>query len=358
MTTIRAACAALLLLGACAWEREPMEEAFLTYERLDPREVDARVRGGLSEKGTFEFLGDGRIRIVDFHDNVRRVVNRLETAVHSPFTAVLHFQLIQGTQSGPVDEKLVPIAAALREVGRFRGFELMGQATMSATEGDSERDELEMTNGHEQYIVGFDVTDIRASNTEDGSVELTVRLRRENKSDNMITTNVVVPVGKSVILGRTHPDDTDRAVLLVVRPELDVAEPSGKDHIVELREIPKVDMHVEVLEAHEGELAAHKVEMAKAAVEAARAAVSARLAESLRADCPGGRGCRRQQEQLREARQALIELAMQQLRLELEAGRLTPEQYEKAKRAVQENELAIPTPASTPPPEARRPPPA
>jgi hypothetical protein len=95
--------------------------------------------------------------------------------------------------------------------------------------------------------------------------------------------------------------------------------------------------------------------MAKAAVEMARATVQASLQETVGADCPGARGCRRQQEQLRAARQALGELVLEQLRLEHEQGRLSAEDYENAKRKVLESELATPKPASTP---VRRPPPA
>ena len=357
MTTIRAAAgAALLLLGACMWEREPMEEAVLKYDNLSERDLNERIRSRLSEKGTVQFLPEGGVRVVDFRENVARIARSLESADQSPFTAVLHFQLIQGTQDGPVDEPLVPIAAALRDVVRFRGFELIGSATLSATEGNGEDENLEMVDGHEQYVVGVEVTDIRASNTRDGSVELSVRLRRDGRST-MLTTNVVIPIGKSVVLGRTHPDDTDEAVLLVVRPELDVAEPSrrsGREVRVRVGSHPPEATHDVVHPEQHRDIAVHQLALHKAqeAVE--------RATQSLRAGCPGGQGCRREEEQLRAARRALIDLTLDPLRSQFQAGVLTREQYEERRLELMRSEMPVPTavPATTPPDPARRPPPA
>jgi hypothetical protein len=228
MTALKVLCAAsLLLIAGCEWGRETLDEALIRFDNLSASDVRHRIEPLLSEKGTMSFHGN-RVRVVDRHQNVVEVREMLLGGEErSPFTANLRFGLILASDQGAVDANLVDVAAALRELVRFQGFQLIGERVLSATEGDDADGRMTMTPGNDQYIVSMEVEDIRANNSRDGSVELTVRLRRENR-DNMISTNVVVPVGQTVVLGRAHPDGPERAVLLTVRPELGVAPPSAR----------------------------------------------------------------------------------------------------------------------------------
>ena len=359
MKATRIGGAALLLLTACTWERKPMEETILSYENLSPREVQERIRPRLSERGTMAIVGDGRVRIIDYHENVSRAARALGNADRSPFTAVLQFQLIHGTLDGPVDEPTVQLAAALRDLVRFRGFSVIGEQTIAATEGESEESNMEMRRHRDQYEVEAEVNDIRASNTREGSVELTVRLRREGKS-NMLNTNVVVPIGQSVVLGVLHPDSEDEAVLLVVRPELDVAEPS---QVSRLR--VRVGSHdagnAAVEAAHAVEAVQHEIEkMQEALVHEELARAGQELAKA---------GQELAKVQRLEQIDVLIQTKIDQLRIQFEQGGLTREEFDRARREALAERSAVrqsvedrvappaagprPTPAQAP----KRPPP-
>jgi len=129
--------------------------------------------------------------------------------------AVISFQLIQATLHGPVDPRLGPIAEALNEVSRFRGFQLIHAGQSTAVEQRGKSIELEAQGSHTPYLLSLEAQDIRG----DSSLELSVRLTRHGST--LVSTNVVVRAGKTVIFGRLDPpgDKTaSSALMLAVKP--------------------------------------------------------------------------------------------------------------------------------------------
>jgi hypothetical protein len=223
---------------------ERMEDAVIRFDQVSERDAERWVVPLLSDRGKVSYIGDGRVRVIDYHRNVLRVREALARADESPFAVTLGFGLILASEHGPVDVPVLEVADALRDLVRFEGFQLIGERSLTASEGRAIEGRMVMARGttgkgtpygfpnseyllgrSDQYIVSAEVEDIRATNARPGSVELTVRLRREH-GGTLFNSNVVVPIGQTVVLGRSHPDGPDQAVLLTVRPELQASLPS------------------------------------------------------------------------------------------------------------------------------------
>jgi hypothetical protein len=216
MTFMRRAAtlATLAFLAACIEDRTEVRTITLDY--LTSAQALALAGPYLSPDGKL-FSSDAALNTItvrDRRDNVRQIQNLLNQRDASPQNVSLRFQVVRATKTGAVDPELARVSGALRELLRFEGYELVAQTVVSA----SERRVVEqsLSGGAFPLQLGVRINDITGGS---GSVDMQVDLRREGYPS-LLATNVVVPMGQTVVLGSAYPGTTGEALILTVRGEL------------------------------------------------------------------------------------------------------------------------------------------
>lgn len=216
MTSRLFASAALLVLCAC-FPNRALEVQTISLDHLSAAQARELVAPYLSKDGTVfsskEVLN--AITVRDHSRNVERIRSMLSSRDASPKAVALHFQLIRATDAGGVGEGLDRVAEALGELLRFKGYELMSEAVVSASERGMV--EQSLNGGGIPLQLGVQITDVRGSDNN-GSVELQVDLRQSGGQ--LLATSVVVPMGQTVMLGTAYPGNTGSALILTVRGEM------------------------------------------------------------------------------------------------------------------------------------------
>jgi hypothetical protein len=207
--------AIVLLLAACDRDSERVDS---TIQYVAVAEPDSRARPPRAASTTPQPARRSTARGVEqatVSTQADHPDSPHEWVRHEPLAAIVDFQLFQATLDGPVDRRLTAVAEALDEVSRFRGFQLLNVGHSTAIEGMGVTVELERPGDQAPFTLSLEATDIRG----DSTVELSVRLTRRGST--LVSTNVVVPAGKTVIFGRLHPPmpSTARsALMLAVKP--------------------------------------------------------------------------------------------------------------------------------------------
>ena len=253
-------------LGACI--RDQTEVATITLDYLTSAQAQALAEPYLSSDGKL-FRSESALNTItvrDRRENVRKVQNLLNQRDASPQNVSLHFQVVRATRAGGVDPQLAKVAGALRELLRFEGYELIAQTVVSA----SERRVVEQSinAGAMPLQLGVRINDVAGG---EGSVDMEVDLRRAGYSS-LLTTNVVVPMGQTVVLGSAYPGSDGEALILTVRGERGSTKLRSSS-----RRNRDEDAHV-IIDGH-GDAAAHtEAAHAEAAHAAAAAAAHADIA--------------------------------------------------------------------------------
>jgi hypothetical protein len=255
-TRLLASAAALLTLCAC-FENRALEVQTISLDHLTGVQAEELAVPYLSKEGRVFRSKEvfNAITVRDHSRNVNRIRNMLSERDASPSNVALHFQLIRATDAGEVGAGLERIADALGELLRFKGYELMSEAVVSASERGMVEQSLDA--GGVPMQLGVRINDVRGYGN-DGSVELTVELRRPGGP--LLVTNVVVPIGQTVVLGSAYPGGNGNALILTVRGEMG----SQKLRSASRNRRSGRDAEVELLRAEE----ALKAAEAEAAVEA------------------------------------------------------------------------------------------
>ncbi len=215
-TRLFASAAALLTLCAC-FEGRALEVRTISLDHLTAAQAAQLVEPYLSAEGKVFFSKDlhNAITVRDHSRNVERVRSMLSSRDASPTAVSLHFQLIRATDAGAVDVGLERMADALGDVLRFKGYQLMSEAVVSGTERGMVQQSLD--GGGIPLQLSARVSDVRGMDRS-GSVELDVDLRQSGGA--LLATNVVVPVGQTVVLGTAYPASDGSALILTVRGEM------------------------------------------------------------------------------------------------------------------------------------------
>jgi hypothetical protein len=150
----------------------------------------------------------------------------------------LHFRLIEadgGTTTG--DRSIAEVVQALRQVLRFEGYRLIGEAVLSnvmpnpdlatpLSRGDpGQLSQIIRTSGSE-YVLQVDLHSITPDPGGRGSVELTILLLRRPTNGNSESATRVLRIGGRIPLGGTfvmgsEPTGLAIPVILTVRAEID-----------------------------------------------------------------------------------------------------------------------------------------
>jgi len=213
---VPAAVGALLLASACG--QESLETQTFELQFLDPEEAVEMVTPYVYDDrpdapGLVTHFADG-ITVRETPDNLERIGRVLGEYDRAKPAVRLHFQLIEANGREGTDPRIADIEAALRELFRFDGYELIAEAPMGAMEGSGSS--MVLQSSMQEFFLMAEVHGVRGSSSA-GAVSLNVTLRGSLAGE--IGTSMTVPVGETVVLGSTQPAHGG-AIILTVRPEL------------------------------------------------------------------------------------------------------------------------------------------
>lgn len=154
------------------------------------------------------------ITVRETRDNLDKIARVLaQYDVPRPLVR-LTFHLIQADGATTTDPAIADVEPTLRKLFRFRGYRLVQEGIFSAMEGG----EVNQSMSGYAFISGIG----RVSGVGDSAfVDLRVRLRGRDLD---FDTQVVVPAGKTAVLGNVG-EDPRGTLILTVKPELISASP-------------------------------------------------------------------------------------------------------------------------------------
>jgi hypothetical protein len=216
-TTLLSAMVAVALLGACI-PKSADEVSTIKLDYLTSAQAEGLARPYLSEDGSMWSSSDAlnTITVRDRRENVRRIESLLERRDASPQNVSLHFQVVRATEVGSIDPALAKVGTALRELLRFEGYDLVAQTVVTAAERGVVEQSVDV--GALALQLGVRINDVLGSRSN-GSVDMNVELRRAGAGA-LLSTNVVVPMGQTVVLGSAYPGSGGDALILTVRGEM------------------------------------------------------------------------------------------------------------------------------------------
>jgi hypothetical protein len=162
---------------------------------------------------------EGGITVRETRDNLEKIERVLERFDRPKPGIQLRFQLIEADGAGVSDTLIADVVPALRGLFRFEGYRLLADAYVGALEGGGSTQVLR--EGDREYVIAVQVIGVRKT-PSGGSVDLAVELMASGFG-RAISTQMSVPVDKTVVLGSARPDANDPTIILTVRPEF-VAE--------------------------------------------------------------------------------------------------------------------------------------
>jgi len=148
----------------------------------------------------------------------------------SPATVTLSFQLVAADNTNRRDPQVAGVDSVLRSVLKFSGYHLLTTAVINVSENMTASQV--MSGEGQAYRLDCDVSSISGDGS-DASIQLQVSLRKlsglvaSNGSlmgSDVLRTGVSIPIGHTVVLGTSvepsHPVGNDRALILIVRPQV------------------------------------------------------------------------------------------------------------------------------------------
>jgi hypothetical protein len=122
----------------------------------------------------------------------------------------LTFRLIEANGAAATDPAIADVEATLRNLFRFRGYRLVGEAVTAA----AERQEITLWLGSqtERHRLGVTVYDL--TGVGDGAT-----LRLEVRLFDNLETGLTIPVGKTAVVGSAQPRSGKGTLILTVRSD-------------------------------------------------------------------------------------------------------------------------------------------
>ncbi|MGD8496829.1 MAG: hypothetical protein PVF05_11610 [Gemmatimonadales bacterium] len=128
-------------------------------------------------------------------------------------TLTLRFRVIEADGFETDEESLADVLPTLREVLGFEGYRLLGE-TQAIAGAWGEVQQTIATEG-DLFVISCHVGELRVTD-DAGSVRLEVRLG--DYGHEVLSTEVTVPIGRTVVLGTSRPSPQRGAFILTVEP--------------------------------------------------------------------------------------------------------------------------------------------
>ncbi len=162
---------------------------------------------------------EGKLTIRETPDNLARIEGVLALFDEPKPGVRLTFQLIEADGFTSQDPAIGEVENALRDVFRFEGYRLVGEAMVNGIEGSWLRQDIP-SDGGVVFHLQTGIANVR-TDSEGGSVELQVELQAWG--DALLATSLRVRAGQTAVLGSAalRTGETEgRTLILAVRPEL------------------------------------------------------------------------------------------------------------------------------------------
>ena len=170
-----------------------------------------------SAPGTITVV-EGKLTVRETTENLERIEAVLVRFDRPKPGVRLRFQLIEANGFESTDPEILDVEQALRDLFRFEGYRLVGEALVNGVEGSYLRQDIPSSAGP-PFHLQTGIADVR-TDSAGGSVALEVML--EAWESDILATTVRVRAGQTAVLGsaalRTKEGDT--TLILAVRPEL------------------------------------------------------------------------------------------------------------------------------------------
>src|SRR2546422_6069491 len=172
-------------------------------------------------KGVFS-VSDNAITVRETPDNLDKIARVLAQYDRPRPFVRLTFHLIEADGAATTDPVIRDVEATLRQLFRFRGYRLVAEGVVSATE----KGEGTQVLGSETEHYALESSGQRLARSADSAtVKLSVPLVLFRGPRGGVPANVPIPPWQTPLLGNVQPLPRGRTLILTVRPEVLPASP-------------------------------------------------------------------------------------------------------------------------------------
>jgi hypothetical protein len=208
-------------IAACGRVHPRLDTSTITFDYLSVAEAMDLARPYLSRQGTLYHPREAlnALTVTDDHARLTMIREVIAQADAVPETVMLHFQVVRAREDGARDPALRSVASALDGLLRFNGYELMGETVVSVSEERSVEQRVRTSDSPLHLAVKLQDVRTRRGKPGEGSVDVSVALRGPGGAS-LLSTNVIIPLGQTVVVGSAYPGAAGEALILAVRPEI------------------------------------------------------------------------------------------------------------------------------------------
>lgn len=158
-------------------------------------------------------LASRTLTVRETPDNLDRIERVLAEHDRPRPGVVLHFRIIEADGAAAPDSAIADVVAQLERLFRYDGYRQAGEAVILANPGSAQTFRAGPNYGVSSRVV--DVYTGGGSSTVELNVEMGVL-----GLGTVLETSVKAPIGQTVVLGTTRPEEQRGALILTVRSEL------------------------------------------------------------------------------------------------------------------------------------------
>ncbi|MBI4546124.1 MAG: hypothetical protein HY703_13070 [Gemmatimonadetes bacterium] len=217
-----AAVAAAVLLLACGGRDAKLDTRTYRLQHLNPeaavRLIEPYVYADRKEApGRLAFSPEaGAVTVTETRDNLEKIARVLGEFDQPRPGITLHFQIIEADGAAAPDPALAQLEGTLRQLFRFKGYRLLAEALVQTQERSNISQRLAGAGG--PFHIRGGVGEVRSGART--TLELGVELQAPQlAAGEILSTQVNIVEGQTVVLGTAQPDPRRGALILTVKAD-------------------------------------------------------------------------------------------------------------------------------------------
>ncbi len=199
-----------------------LETRTFRLEHIEPGEMASLIEPYiLAERGLLQ-VGAESTRALTVRER-REILDRIGATIaeydRPRASVVLHFQLIEAYAADGSDPVVSEVEEVLRELFRFEGYRLAAEAVVRGSAGGDFRQVINsgQVGKSVPLTLGGRIVEVRGG---EGSRSVWLKLSLNDPWNQLLATELKIPIGQTVVLGNGRPGITHSTLILVDRPEL------------------------------------------------------------------------------------------------------------------------------------------
>lgn len=215
-----------LTMAACGAAADAaLETRTFPIEYLDPAIARSLIEPYILSEGAMiqdAVPGTPAISVRERREILDRIAATLDEYDRPTARSVaLRFQIIEADGFEATDPEIAEIESVLRELFRFEGYRLVGEAWVLGRGLSEFRQQVDDTGGgtNDLFHLNGSIRDIQVNPDGVGRVSLNVELWHGDH-DPFFVAEISVPIGQTVVIGGGKPAARERTLILAVRPEV------------------------------------------------------------------------------------------------------------------------------------------